>query len=129
MKGPLSLPSHLIAFSLLGCAGLITDVDSLRNQGYQLLVRAHMPGSGLWGKETRDPERRAHYCLVPPSDLTAAGYQWAMAVDIDGVETWTYESGSFGPDPARRTGIDCTTTGPLPEGRLTARVTRLQYWQ
>ena len=128
MKVPLSLPSLLLTFSLLGCAGMITDVASLQNQGYQLLVLGYMPGSGLWGKETRDPQRRAHYCLVPPSDLTSGGYQWAMALDIDGVETWTYESGSFGPQPTRRMGIDCTTTGPLPEGRLTARVTRLQYW-
>ncbi len=130
MKVPLSVASLLVGFLLVGCAGVVTNVASLQDQGYQPLVLiSNMPGGGLWWKETRDPQRRAHFCLVPAWDMTNRGYQWAMALDIDGKETWTYESGSFGPQPTLRMGIDCTTTGPLPEGHLTVRLTRVQYWQ
>jgi hypothetical protein len=136
MKVPLSLPSLLLIVSLLGCAGMITDVASLRNQGYQPISLGYAtatgerrePGIELWWKETQDPQSRAHFCLVPQSQFAGAGYQWAMAVEIDGKETWIYESGSFGPQPTRRMGIDCTVTVPLPEGQLTFRVTQFQFW-
>lgn len=122
--------------SLSGCAGVVPDVATLREQGYQAVRLRWTTAAGeerdsgieLWWKESKDPERKAYFCLVPPPGYSGYGYQWAMVVFIDAKETWTYESGSFTDHSKAREGISCTVSAPLPEGRLTFRVTKFQFW-
>jgi len=72
---------------LTGCAGIFMDVETLRAQGYQPTGTVYQTVTGevrkapfeLWWKETRDPERRLHFCLVPGPEIVAAGYNWGIS--------------------------------------------------
>jgi len=123
---------------LAGCAGLVTDVASLQAQGYKKSPMTFVTATGeqremtncdLWVKVTRPEGASAHEagqivhaCLVPKT--SGAGFDWRLTVYVDDKDTWSYESGR-GPF---RQWIDCTTSRPLPEGRLSWRVW-YTYWQ
>jgi hypothetical protein len=68
----------------------------------------------VWSKESRDPEREAHICVVPGQSLTGAGYNWEITVFIDDKEAWSCRSGPLQGRPlTRATGIDCAASGRL----------------
>ncbi len=128
----------LVALSVIllgGCAGAMMNLDALRTQGYQRVRGGYVTATGelrepdyeVWWKETRDGERKGHFCVVPAPTLTSMGYNWAITVTIDDKEAWTYQSGPLEGRPSNRTGIDCTVSGPLPEGRLHLS-TKLVFW-
>lgn len=114
---------------LAGCAGVAVDIDSLRGQGYQKLPlstvnmwgkRGESQNFEFWAKESRGTGRTAQLCLVPKT--TGLGYHWWASVYVDGREAWGYESGPLLARLDGRLPVDCTTSPPLPEGRLSYRV-------
>ncbi len=114
---------------LVGCAGRGLDAESLRAQGYQHIPimtysgsasgeRQPVPDYEIWAKESREPERRVHVCLIPK--VRAAEYNWRVTVAIDGAEVWRHERGAAqGPPPQKGSPTHCAVSPPLPEGRLT----------
>jgi len=125
----------LLASSLTGCAGTIRSSDDLKNQGYQLSRVTYTTATGesregdkmeLWWKESREGGRAVHFCTVPR--VPNAGYQWAIHVYVDNREAWTHDAGYSLPGRAGlRTGVDCASSSPLPDGRLNWRFF-YRYW-
>jgi hypothetical protein len=127
-----SLLVLLVLFA--ACASVPTDTASLQAQGYKKLALTFVTGSGerrespnyeVWWKDTRDADRRTHYCLVPK--ISGSGYNWRITVFVNEKEAWSYDSGGLAGRPAVKQGIDCTTSPALPEGSLTWRV-NYTYW-
>ena len=118
----------LVALALIllgGCAGVAVNVETLQGQGYQRFpVVRPTPGGGwheepkyeLWVQESRADKRTVRLCLVPK--ISGAGYHWAVTVNVENRPAWGYESGQFAGLPFIRQRIDCTVSGPLPEGPL-----------
>ncbi len=113
---------------LVGCAGKGMDAESLQAQGYQRIPffifsvpasgeRREVPDYEFWAKESVDPERRAHLCLIPK--VRVAEHSWRVTVTIGGKEVWSYERGAVPGPPHMRSPADCAVSPPLPEGRLT----------
>ena len=128
-----------LGFALVvsGCAATVADVGQLLDRGYRCErpaysvasgVRREMPCEICW-KETRDPERRVHVCLVPSAPITGAGYNWEITVLVGDQEAWSYASGPLRGVPPTRMGIDCATSRPLPEGRIKFEGLHIMYWQ
>ncbi|MCI0371805.1 MAG: hypothetical protein L0214_10600 [candidate division NC10 bacterium] len=123
-------PLALALIVLVGCAGTVMTVETLRTEGYESLTFITPSGQRqepdryeVWVKESREAERTVRACLVPK--IEGAGYHWRLIVLAGGKETWSYESGPLqrekGPTMMRR-GIDCTASEPLPEGRLSFQI-------
>jgi hypothetical protein len=98
---------------LLGCThyNYPFSVDGLKEQGYQQ-VGSH-PAYKVWAKEIQDEGRRVHLCIAP--EPGSGGYVWEATVYVDG-------------QPPLLTGIDCTTSAPLPQGRVSFR-TLYKFWR
>jgi hypothetical protein len=111
---------------LLGCThyNYPFSVDGLKEQGYQQ-VGSH-PAYKVWAKEIQDEGRRVHLCIAP--EPGSGGYVWEATVYVDGREAWTYSIGGASSQPPLLTGIDCTTSAPLPQGRVSFR-TLYKFWR
>jgi len=117
-------------FLLVGCAGAIRSADDLKNQGYQKsnLVYAAVTGERrepdryeVWSKEFRENGRVVRFCIVP--QVPHAGYQWAINVYVDDREVWTHDAGyETSARAGLRTGVDCVSSPPLPDGHMSWRV-------
>lgn len=82
----------------------------------------------IWWKEFRQQGRIRHFCFVPASRITAAGYNWKIAIFVNDRQEWEYQSGPLEGRPPTQTGISCAESAPLPEGRLTWLIW-YTYWQ
>jgi hypothetical protein len=114
---------------LSGCANSRGTVDSLKVLGYECPKIYFVTSTGerreqdaydLWIKESRDTERRAHFCVVPRGG--SAGYFWGISVFVDGREVFSYDR-----PKVRMEGISCIDTDPIPEGRMNFNVRYTRY--
>jgi len=129
------LALSFFASSLAGCAGAIRSADDLKAQGYKQSRLSYTTTSGesredsnfeLWVKESHEANRVVDYCVVPR--IGNAGYQWAIKVYVDDREVWSHDAAYGIPGRAGlRTGVDCASSSPLPEGMLTWRFF-YRYW-
>ncbi len=125
---------------LAGCASLTmyplpSTVERLQTDGYTRTVMYSTTATGerrentnyqIWWKEFRQQGRICHFCFVPGPRLASA-YNWKIAVSVDDRQVWEWQSGGFQGKPATQTGISCTETPPLPEGRVNWLVSYV-YW-
>ena len=126
--------SLLVMVFLVGCAGMATDVDSLRAKGYDPIKGYFITATGerreqsmaeMWVRENRGSGRTVSLCMVPK--VMVGGYNWRVVVYVDNKETWSYQSGALSGNPSMRHATDCTESAPLPEGRLDYQ-TWYSYW-
>jgi len=106
----------VLAVLLAGCAGL-RDVRKLELQGFSVVEEASGKHHQLWARETRDGGRRVQLCVAPT--VRTDEYYWRIRLLVEEKEVWTDNNvvRSF----AAGTQVECVTSSPLPEGRLS-------YW-
>ena len=106
----------LMLLLVSACANLPSTRDQIVAAGFQKSDITYVTVTGekrttqnyeLWRREATTQEHGLDLCLVP---LTAdAGYMWRLTVTVENREEWSYQSA------ARRVGVDCVTTPPLPQ--------------
>ena len=135
----LLLLALVVIAGCVACAkySLPSTMDQLQAGGYTQSRTVGTTATGerresqhyeIWWKEFRGQGRIRHFCFVPGARIKAGGYQWKIAVSVDDRQVWEWQSGPFQGNPAPQWGITCTETPPLPEGRVSWRVSSV-YWQ